>query len=370
MLESGKADPASAKPSIAKPSGVTNGAAAAVAGGTNGQTTKAAPASAELGDESADHTEGTAQEGSDASTTARTSESSSTSLDAETTKRLATIASAEKRSRDKLATERKELDARAKELEPQLKELEAFKALKAKARKGGAHLVDALKGLGLTDDDFEPAAQSLYSLSKAGAADPNNAARKAAADRMLHDREQMTELESLRAEIRDLKDGLTKRDEQQSFEQQRAAYIEHTAKELDAAIGKLGDTRLARALKGKNPASVRQRLWAATVELTEANDGDVPEFADVVAHYQAIRRAELEELGVDPDAVIQAASAETDTETDTKKNNQAADKKNPARTLSNDLSTPRVPRPVQSGDESRKANRKETLRMLESGKLE
>ena len=368
MLESGKADPAAAKPSVAK-NGANGTTANAPAPAPNGhQPTKAAPTAPELGDESGETPEGTAQEGSDASTTARTSEPSSTSLDAETTKRLATINAAEKRSRDKLAAERKELEARTKELEPQLRELEAFKALKAKARKGGAHLAAALKeGLGLTDDDFEPAAQSLYSLSKAGASDPNNAARKAAADRLLAEREQMTELEALRSEIRELKDGLGKEREQQTFEQQRTAYVEHAAKELDAAVGKLGDTRLARAMKGKNPAAVRQRLWAATVELTEANDGEVPEFADVVAHYQSIRRAELEELGVDPDAAIEAAPAETDTP---KKNNQAADKKNPARTLSNDLSTPRVPRPAMSGDDNRKAHRKESLRMLESGKFE
>jgi hypothetical protein len=47
-----------------------------------------------------------------------------------------------------------------------------------------------------------------------------------------------------------------------------------------------------------------------------------------------------------------------------KKNTQAADKKHPAKTLGNDLSTPRVPRPTRSDREQRA----ETLEMLESGK--
>lgn len=353
LLESGKADPAAAKPSTPKPG----------ANGANGtQAPKPALAkptpTIEEPDDADEATSETATE-----TPSAAAPDLSSVADPETAKRVSTIQAAEKRSRDKIAAERKELEAQRKAIEtewaPRVKEAEDFKALKAKAKKGGVHLVDALRALGVGDDDLEPAAQAIYAHSKAGAADP---ARKAAADRMLAERAHVTELEELRAELRELKDGLSKRDEQQTFEQQRATFLDHTVKAIGA------DAPIATALATKNPTKLRAALWATTVELMEANDGEVPDFADVVATYEAQRKAELEELGLAPP---KAAKQPTETETqETKPNNKTADKQNPARTLSNDLSTPRVPRPAQSGDEHRKVNRKETLRMLESGKLE
>lgn len=357
LIESGKADAAAAKPSTPKPNG-TNGAHAPA---QLAAKPAAKPAITPTPTEEPSDDDRDREATSEAAPETPATPDVSNVADPETTKRLSTIQAAEKRSRDKIAAERKELDARAKAIEaewsPRAKAAADFEALKAKAKKGGVHLVDALRALGVGDDDLEPAAQALYAHSKAGAADPT---RKAAADRMMAERAHVTELEEVRAELRELRDGLSQRDEQQTFERRRATFLDHTVK----AIG--DDAPIAKALATKNPTKLRAALWAMTVELTEANDGEVPDFPDVVAAYEAQRSAELEELGV---AMPKAAKQPTETD-ETKPNNKTADKQNPARTLSNDLSTPRVPRPAQSGDEHRKANRKDTLRMLESGKLE
>jgi DNA-binding SARP family transcriptional activator len=108
----------------------------------------------------------------------------------------------------------------------------------------------------------------------------------------------------------------------------------------------------------KNPAATDQRLRRIAVELLNET-GDRPDVEDVLARYEQVRRAELEELGVDPKSIFT-------TTTPPKTNSQAAEKKNSAKTLSNDLSTPTVPRPRSSEREQRA----ETLAMLESGRLE
>lgn len=271
--------------------------------------------------------------------------------DPETARRVGSIQQAEQRHREKVAKANAELDAKAKGIErewaPRVKAAEDFEALKVKARKGGVHLVDAIRALGVEVDGFEAAAQVLYAHSPAGAADP---ARKAQADKLMREREQASDLTSVQRELAELKQQLASKDEQQTFEQQRTTYLDHTVK----AIG--DDAPIAKALATKNPNKLRAALWATTVELTQANDGDVPDFPEVVAAYEAARRAEFEELGIAPPTAT----------TTTKPNSKPADKQNPAKTLSADLSTPRVPRDAQGG----KDHRAETRRMVESGKFE
>lgn len=275
--------------------------------------------------------------------------------DAETAKRLTQIQQAEERSRRKIADERKsrdtELAQREAELAPRAKRADDFDALlakAAKARSNPALLVDVFRALGFGDDHLEPVARSLYSLSKAGQADP---AHRAQAERLLRDREVADDTTSLRREITELKQHLATRDQQTEFQQLQAGYLDNAVK----AIGDAAPT--LRAMAAKNPAKLRAQLWRHTEELTREQEGDVPDFAAVVDRYQA----ELDDMGVP-----RPAASAPKTETETKTNNQAADKKTPAKTLSADLSTPRVPRPTTSGKE----HRAETRRMLESGKFE
>ena len=287
--------------------------------------------------------------------------------DLETTRRLSTIQAAEKRHRDKMAADRADLDAKVKGIErdwaPRVKAAEDFEALRAKAKKGGVHLVAALAALGIGEDDLEPAAQAIYAHSKAGAADP---ARKAHADRLLREREEITERDATQRRIDELEQRLTQRDQQGEFRSLQANYLDSA---LDAitdttplakavvARAKGGTTPAERASAAKRMTALRGKLWDLTVAMTEELDGEAPDPADVIARYEDLRGAELDELG------IPRPTATTD---DPKKNSQPADKKPPAKTLSADLSTPRVPRDAQSG----KDHRAETRRMIESGKLE
>lgn len=272
--------------------------------------------------------------------------------DPETARRLSTIQQAEKRHREQIAASKAEIEESRKAIDrewsPRVKAAEEFEALKAKARKGSIHLVDAVRALGLGEDDFEAAAQALYAHSKAGQADPT---RRAAAERMMAERAQSTEQSALQKRLDDLEAKLAQKDQATEFDRLRAGYLDNAVKSIT------DDMPIAKALAAKNPSKLRAALWQHTVELTEELDGDVPDFADVVARYEAARRDELEELGLAPP---------TKTAPDTKQNNEKADKQNPAKTLGADLSAPRVPRENASG----KDHRAETRRMIESGKLE
>jgi vancomycin resistance protein YoaR len=187
-------------------------------------------------------------------------------------------------------------------------------------------------------------------MTEAGKKDPAGAKANAElAARTLREREANTQTSALQKRLDELEQKLTQKDQQAQFESKRTAYIEHAAKQIT------DETPIAKALGDKNPEKLRAALWATTERLIEENDGEVPDPADVLATYEKTRRAELEELGVDPTTLATP-----------KKNTQAADKKHPAKTLGNDLSTPRVPRPARSDRE----HRAETLEMLESGRLE
>lgn len=277
--------------------------------------------------------------------------------DAETAKRLATIQSAEKRQREKAAAAHAEIDERVKKLErewsPRIKAAEDFEALKRtaeKSRSNPALLVDVLKTLGYGEEHLEGVARAAYAYSKAGAADPNH---KAYAERLLRDRETVDETSALRRRLDELEGKLTAKEQQTEFQRLQTGYLDEAVK----AIGDDSPTVKAMTAGAKNPAKLRAALWRHTEELTRENDGDMPEFSDVVKRYQA----ELDEMGVP--RPVAAAPAKTD---DKKQNNQPADKQTPAKTLSADLSTPRVPRDAQSS----KDHRAETRRLIAAGKLQ
>lgn len=357
LIESGQLD--GAKPSVAAP-------ARAVA-----PTRTAAPTEVATPPGSAD-VESASEDTAEVETAAPTPAPEST--DPETAKRLATIQAAEKRSRDQTKAARAEVEASARKLEtewaPRIKAAEDFEALRAKAKRGSVHLVDAVRALGIGEDDFEAAAQALYAHSKAGAADP---ARKGQAERMLREREEATRVDATQKRLEELEAKLESKDRQSEFQTLQSGYLDgavdtiaDTSPIARAAVAAIEKARAAgtpadKARAGQLATKLRGKLWEITVALTEELGGDVPDFADVIARYEDLRGAELDELG------IPRPTAATTTP---KQNAKPAEKQTPARTLSNDLSTTRVPRPTQSGDVHRKDHRKESLRMIESGKLE
>jgi len=272
-------------------------------------------------------------------------------LDAETEKRLAAVQKAEARSREKLAAERKAyeaekaaLDKQRAEVEAQRAEIAEFARLRERAK---VDPVAAMRALGITDPaDLEYAAKQAYAATKA---DPSN--REAAA-RMMRERESLDKLTATERRIAELEQKLQERD----VREQATRHVEAYVSQLSKAATADGAPALVKHAMSKSPEKTLQRLRQAAFELSQELD-DVPDHADVMARYERNRRAELEELGITPDSILKTAP---------KVNDPKADKVTPAKTLGNDLSTPRVPRTRTSEREERD----EVRRALESGQLD
>jgi hypothetical protein len=269
--------------------------------------------------------------------------------DTEVEKRLASVQAAEKRSRDKIAAERAELDKRTEDLKVRSESLDKFEALKKNIHRDPAAVVAEL---GITDDaGLEAVARKLFAMTEAGKKDPAAAkANAAVAEQTLRAREQESTLEKIQRELKETRELITKQSDAQARQAETARYvssIETAAKDSAPLVAHLLAT---------DPDDTHDGLVKVYSRLL-AENGEAPDAADVVAVFDKAQRAKFTKLGVDPESLIK---------NDPKKNIQAADKKHPAKTLGNDLSTPRVPRPTKSDKE----HRAETLQMLESGKLE
>jgi hypothetical protein len=272
---------------------------------------------------------------------------------------LAKIQSAEKKSRETLKAERAAFEkeraefareqAEAKELREKASKFDALK------KAAPADPVAAFRELGV---DFEYGAKQAWQHHLA-TKDPANPQHRDAAARLQRDQSQETELAAVKRELAEIKSNLDKRDQSQRAQAEAGEYFNGMAQ----SIAQSTDTPLLRSAITKNPKGTWKRLADITLEL-EKEHGERPDAADVLATYEKRRLEELDELGIAPPT----AAATTTDSTTTKKNHTPADKKQPAKTLGTDLSTPRVvqPRP----DTSTKEHRAKTLEMLEAGKLE
>jgi hypothetical protein len=271
--------------------------------------------------------------------------------DPETAKRLAKVNEAEKRNRDKLAadraaldTERKKLDEDRKAAEAERAEMDAFRKLRERAK---LDPVAALKALGV--DDLDYAARQAYAQSKAKADDPAN--REAAA-RALAAREQADTIEKLTKRL----DAYEARDQQRQQQEQ----VRQQADKFMADLGKAAQANpVAKHFHAQDPEDTDRQFRRIAADLYEET-GDIPDTDDVLARFEKQRRDEAKRYGVNLDTILSPATAKT------KKTEEAAAKKNAAKTLGNDLSTSSVPRRSQGNKESRA----ETLALLESGQLD
>jgi hypothetical protein len=272
--------------------------------------------------------------------------------DAATARRLELVQAAEKRSRERLAAERKTFEAERAALEKERAELaerradiEAYQKARERAK---LDPVAALKALGV--DDLEYAAKQAYAAHKG---EPGN---KEAAAKALREREQAERLDAVEKRIAEREKAEQEQARAAEVRQKTEAYMDGVTK----AAAEIDDAPLVKHFLAKQPQKTKARLLQAAMELLDET-GDIPDAADVIARVEKSRREELLELGVDPTKLSSPAlSAETKT-----KDKQAVET-SAARTLSNDLSSPREPR-KKSSDRERRA---ETRRMLESGDLE
>jgi hypothetical protein len=269
---------------------------------------------------------------------------------------LAQIQSAEKKWR---ATQAKEKAALEKERADFAREREESKAEREDAAK-----YRALKKAAPTDPatafrelgvDLEYGAKQTWQHHLA-TKDPTNPQVRDAAARLQRDQANETELSVTKKRLADLEDKFERQNETAKIENDAAQYFHGMAKEIPTADAPL----LARAI-AKNPQGTWKRLANITMEI-EKELGERPDAADVIATYEKRRLEELDELGIAPPSAAANDSATP------KKNHTPADKKQPAKTLGTDLSTPRVVQPRTA--KSDREHRAETLSLLESGKLE
>lgn len=274
--------------------------------------------------------------------------------DAETEKRLAKVHAAEKRAKEALATERKTFADEKAQFERERHEfkgkLERFEQLAARAKYDPASV---LLELGLTEDDFEPAARDIYTRSKA--AKPGD--REASAARM-----QQREAQDTVAQMKKRLDEYEQREKQREVatqvEQAWQGYFGDVAKIAQADTS---DASLVRSAMTKSPERTEKAMRTLANQMCQET-GEWPDAADVVARYEKTKRAELDELGIDPSIVSKAGAKAPAAK-------PADEKRAPAKTLNggelNGSTT--APKPGAKGFKERRA---ETLSLLEAGKLD
>lgn len=217
--------------------------------------------------------------------------------DADTAKRLESVQRAVRREKERSTKERADFESRLEaEWGPKIKAAEKFGSLAARAR---YNTVAVLRELGITEDDFERVAQEIYAHSKAAGIKPEH---RAHAERAAREREQADELATLRKRL----------DERDAAEQTREQQVQAiaAAQRYVETIEKAASAKspLARHFLSKKPEATRRRLGELALQLLEET-GDRPSPSAVLARYETARRAELEELEVDVDAILKTQPA-------------------------------------------------------------
>jgi hypothetical protein len=211
--------------------------------------------------------------------------------DPDLAKRLDKIQREERRAKEAVAAERKqlaaEIEAVKKEWEPRIAAAEKFEKMRETAKYDP---IGALSALGITEDSYEAVARSLYAASPAGQQNP---ALRDQAQQTLQQRRYADELAQTRSELKQLKE--------QTEAKERAAQQQQQVEQYLGSVTKAAtdETPLVATMIEKNPSRARTQL-AATAERLLKETGEVPDPADVVAELEKARRAELEELGIEP----------------------------------------------------------------------
>lgn len=230
---------------------------------------------------------------------------------AEKAAKVERMAAAEERA--KLATERKE----KAETEKRLGAFEKALA-KAKTDPGGV-----LELLGVPAERYEDLANYFYARSEKGKADPRY---KDVSERAMRERETRDGIEELRAELTALKTQAAEREAR--IEAERVAERHMTGVFKSARSTK--DAPLLARLFAKDAEKAERKLASIALELANES-GELPDAEDIITTYEKRRRAELEDDGVDVDAMLKTAPPKPQSKT--------AGEKPTARTLNNEPST-------------------------------
>jgi hypothetical protein len=275
--------------------------------------------------------------------------------DPDLAKRLAIVAKHEKRAKAREAevkaafeAERHALKREREQFEREIYEargeIEAFSKLKARAK---YDVAGTLKALGLDAEDFGPAVRQLWAHTKEAAADPKS---RDAADRLMKEREAMDRIGKLEREL----EARTKAEQERETHARIARKVDTYLDGVSKAV-KAEDHPLAKRIVDKSPDKARIRFAEIARELSERDDGDLPDAEDVLAEYERRTRAELEEHGADVAALIKPRTA------------KPANGNESTRTLGNDVGSVTVPKPApgKKSYQEKKAELERELRAID-----
>lgn len=225
--------------------------------------------------------------------------------DPKTAKALAAIDKQAKRFREEQAVAKREFEQEmAQQRADFARERSEFQAqrksiedLRARAKRDP---IGHLREMGLeTEDEWETVGRGAFPHTKAGKSDPRSAA---VAAQSLKEREILERVAAAEARAEAIEKSLTET-------QQRAEAKRHVDEWTSGAVKAIPTTpTLIGKLHAKSPEKAKQVLLDIGARLERENDGETPSHADVIAEYERARRAELEETGVDVDALLKPAA--------------------------------------------------------------
>ena len=238
-----------------------------------------------------------------------------TEPDSVASKRIAQIQTEEKRAKQALSQEREEIAEERAELSESMEIIEQFQGLVERVKYDP---ISVLESLGLSEEDFEPAARQLYAMSPKGKADPK---LREHAERLQQMRGQNTELDRTKAELAELREQFESRGQQAEIDRELSAYTDRIT---DAVSD---DTPIAKAMLANNPARAQNQILEIARTLASTT-GDVPTEMQVLLEFERLRGAELVDMGFD--ARVKKKSKKnkaTKNKTKAAKKNKAAKKK-------------------------------------------
>lgn len=220
---------------------------------------------------------------------------------------LAKIQAAEEQSKRRIADERRKFEAERQQFQQQVAELEQMRQQYAQieqlAQRGAHDPAAILEAFGWDlEQHGELAAKSIYARSAAGKNDPKTKATSMADLQMREMRQQLErqaqQLEAMRQE------------QMQAQQQQQAAetwnrFLGETTKAVTAE-----DAPLLAQMQKQRPEALSDTLAQATQYLLDYT-GEVPDYADVVAHAEKMEREFLAARGIDVDALMKPSTKPT-----------------------------------------------------------
>lgn len=212
--------------------------------------------------------------------------------------------------RKQIATERANMEAefaqRMAALQPKIDQTSKLEQAIANARQDPLHAIKTI--LGFSDADMAPLSQLIYSASPEGQKDPRYAKLGREA---LEKNGQLTQIEKLQKQFDELNKSIEQKQNEAVLQQQLDRYAGTIVKAIDAKTSPLASSAMT-----KNPERARAQMMAVAdrlyMESGPSHDTrDLPTPAEVLKAYEAERRQELEELGIDVSLIGKAAPAPT-----------------------------------------------------------